>query len=143
MRVRLAFTPTLTPEGKIHLKVQPEVSTLDFANALQISGFLVPAISTRRVETEMELEDGQTFAIAGLVDDRLAETAQKVPFLGDIPILGKLFRSRSLNKTKTELLVMVTPRLIKPGEAPPMGPQFPKPFLPPASPEEGEKPKKP
>lgn len=141
--VRLAFTPTLTPEGKIHLKVRPEVSTLDFANALQISGFLVPAISTRRVETEMELDDGQTFAIAGLVDDRLAETAQKVPFLGDIPILGKLFRSRSLNKTKTELLVMVTPRLLKPGQAPPAGPQFPKTFLPPASPEEGGRPKKP
>ena len=78
-------------DGKIHLKVQPEVSTLDFANALNISGFLVPALASRKVETQMELENGQTFAIAGLVDDRVTEVFSKIPGLGDIPILGKLF----------------------------------------------------
>jgi len=140
--VRLSFTPTLTPEGKIHLKVRPEVSALDFANALTISGFLIPALSTRRVETEMELLEGQSFAIAGLVDDRLTESAQKIPFLGDIPILGKLFRSRSTNRTKTELLVMVTPRIVQPAPIQPLpaGPQFPKPFLPPAAPEKPSSP---
>ncbi len=135
--VRLTFKPTLTEEGKIHLKVRPEVSALDFTNALTISGFFIPALSTRRVETEMELQDGQSFAIAGLVDDRLTQIANKVPWFGDIPILGQLFKSRSLNKTKTELLVVVTPHIVKPlaaGQVPP-GPQFPKPFLPPATPE--------
>jgi len=140
--VRLSFTPTVTADGKIHLKVRPEVSALDFSNALQISGFLIPALSTRRVETEMELADGQSFAIAGLVDDRLTNSAQKVPFLGDIPILGNLFRSRSLNKTKTELLVMVTPRFVKAGQEVPPGPQFPQPFLPGASSEPPKGPKK-
>ncbi len=136
--VRLTFTPTLTVEGKIHLKVQPEVSALDFANALTISGFLIPALSTRRVQTEMELEDGQSFAIAGLVDDRLTETIQKIPVLGDIPILGKLFQSRTLSRSKTELLVLVTPRIVRPAplETLPAGPEFPKPFLSPAAPEE-------
>ncbi len=136
--VRLTFTPTLTVDGKIHLKVQPEVSALDFANALTISGFLIPALSTRRVQTEMILEDGQSFAIAGLVDNRLTETLQKIPVLSDIPILGKLFQSRSLRKSQTELLVLVTPRIVRPSppEALPAGPEFPKPFLPPAAPEE-------
>lgn len=138
--VRLSFTPTLTVDGKIHLKVKPEVSALDFANALTVSGFVIPALSTRRVETEMELADGQSFAIAGLVDNRLVETISKIPILGDIPVLGKLFRSRTLNKSKTELLVLVTPRIVKP--IPPgvlsAGPQFPKPFLPPAAPEKSK-----
>jgi pilus assembly protein CpaC len=135
--VRLNFTPTLTEDGKIHLKVRPEVSALDFANGVSILGTLIPALSTRRVETEMELGDGQSFAIAGLVDDRLTRTIQKIPGLGDIPILGQLFRSRSLNKTKTELLVMVTPHIVKPltAEQVPAGPKFPAPFLPPAAPE--------
>lgn len=133
--VRLNFTPTLTERGKIHLKVRPEVSALDFANALTISGFLIPALSTRRVETQMELEDGQSFAIAGLVDDRLTETVQKIPFVGDIPILGKLFTSHSKSKSRNELLVLVTARLVKPGAPLPAGPQFIKPFMPPATPE--------
>ncbi len=139
--VRLSFKPTLTEEGKIHLRVRPEVSSLDFTNALTISGFLIPALSTRRVETEMELEDGQSFAIAGLVDDRVTQSLQKVPGLGDLPVLGHLFRSRSLNKSKSELLVLVTPHVVKPfgpGQLP-KGPQFPVPFLPPAAPE-GAKP---
>lgn len=137
--VRLTFTPTLTVDGMIHLKVRPEVSTLDFANAVSFSGALIPALSTRRVETEMDLKDGQSFAIAGLVDDRVTRSVQKVPFLGDIPILGYLFRSWTHQKNKTELLVLVTPRLVKPApeQALPKQPQFPKEFLPPASP--GEK----
>jgi pilus assembly protein CpaC len=113
------------------------VSTLDFANALTISGFVIPALSTRRVETEMELKDGQSFAIAGLVDDRLTRIASRIPGLGDLPILGHLFRSRSLNKTKSELLVLVTPHVVKPlnPDQVPVGPKFPKEFLPPAAPE--------
>jgi pilus assembly protein CpaC len=140
--VRLNFKPTLTETGRIHLKVRPEVSALDFSNALTISGFTVPALSTRRVETEMELQDGQSFAIAGLVDNRLTKIASKVPGLGDIPILGYLFRSTSFNNSKTELLVVVTPHIVKPLNADqvPAGPQFPKPFLPPAAPEESKKP---
>jgi pilus assembly protein CpaC len=135
--VRLTFLPTMDPDGRIHLKVTPEVSALDFSNALTISGFTIPALSTRRVQTEMDLKDGQSFAIAGLVDDRLTRVASKIPGLGDIPVLGHLFQSYSLNKTKTELLVMVTPRIVKPyeqGQAP-AGPQFPEPFLPPVAPE--------
>ena len=142
--VRLNFKPTRTEAGKIHLKVRPEVSALDFTNALTISGFLVPALSTRRVETEMELEDGQSFAIAGLVDDRVTQVASKVPGLGDIPILGHLFRSRSLSKSKNELLVIVTPHIVKPFAAGqvPEGPKFPQPFLPPAAPEAAKPPPK-
>jgi pilus assembly protein CpaC len=129
--VQLNFTPNLTPDGKIHLKVRPEVSALDFANALTISGFVVPALSTRRVETEMELADGQSFAIAGLVDNRVTEVLSKIPGLGDIPILGKLFQSRSKNLSTTELLVVVTPRIVRPMEAGEEAdlPDFPKPFL--------------
>ena len=136
--IRLGFTPTLTPEGKIHLKVQPEVSALDFANALTISGFVIPALSTRRVQSEMDLADGQSFAIAGLVDDRVTRILQKIPGLGDIPILGNLFRSWSTNRSKTELLVVVTPRIVKtsPPEQAPPGPDFPLPFLSPATPEQ-------
>jgi pilus assembly protein CpaC len=130
--VRLTFLPTIDSDGRIHLKVTPEVSALDFSNALTISGFTIPALSTRRVQTEMDLKDGQSFAIAGLVDDRLTRVASKIPGLGDIPILGHLFQSYSLNKTKTELLVMVTPHIVTPSEQeqPPAGPQFPEPFLP-------------
>ncbi len=128
--VRLKFTPTILDDGKIRLKVNPEVSALDFANALTISGFLVPAISTRKAETEVELSNGQSFAIAGLIDNRLVEIASKIPLLGDIPFFGKLFRSRSLSHSKTELMVMVTPRLVRAleeGQEPQL-PEFPKPF---------------
>jgi pilus assembly protein CpaC len=133
--VRLTFLPTISPDGRIHLRVTPEVSALDFANALTVSGFLIPALSTRRVQTEMDLDDGQSFAIAGLVDDRLTRITAKFPGLGDIPVLGQLFRSHSFSKSKTELLVMVTPRIVRPDQTPPPGPQFPFPFLPPAAPE--------
>ena len=129
--VRLKFTPSILSDGTIRLKVAPEVSALDFTNGLTISGFAVPALSTRRAETEVELKDGQSFAIAGLIDNRLTENASKIPGLGDIPIIGKLFRSRALNKSKTELMVMVTPKLVRPlapGQVPTM-PDFKKPFL--------------
>jgi pilus assembly protein CpaC len=137
--IKLNFLADLMPDGTIHLKTQPEVSALDFSNALTISGFTVPALSTRRVESEMELKDGQSFAIAGLVDNRVTRQLSKIPGLGDIPILGKIFQSINLNKTNTELLVLVTPHIVKPlapNEAP-KGPYFPKPFLPP---ENGEAP---
>jgi pilus assembly protein CpaC len=115
----------------IRLKVTPEVSALDFARGLTISGFTIPSLSSRKATTEVELRDGQSFAIAGLMDNRMSEVAQRVPILGDVPILGTFFRSRSTSKTNTELLVMVTPRLVdavSPGQLPAM-PQFPKPFL--------------
>jgi len=92
--IRLSFTPTLSADGTIHLKVKPEVSTLDYSNTITISGFLLPAISTRRVESDMNLADGQTFAIAGLVDNRVTEVMSKIPGIGDIPILGHLFQSK-------------------------------------------------
>jgi pilus assembly protein CpaC len=129
--VRLNFTPTFTPEGQIHLKVKPEVSSLDFTNALQIQGFVVPALSTRRMESEMDLADGQSFAIAGLIDNRVTEQLEKVPWIGDVPVLGKLFQSKSFQRSKDELLVVVTPIIVKPsnpGHAP-HGPTFPVPFL--------------
>jgi pilus assembly protein CpaC len=129
--VRLNFTPTLEAGGTIHLKVKPEVSSLDFANALTIQGFVVPALSTRRVESEMDLKDGQSFVIAGLVDNRVTEQLEKIPGLGDVPLLGKLFQSRSLNKSRNELMVLVTPRVVQPltsGQVP-AGPPFTAPFL--------------
>lgn len=140
--VRLTFTPTILENGQIHLKVRPEVSTLDYSNALTISGFTLPAISTRRVDSEMDLNDGQSFAIAGLVDNRVTRILSKVPGIADIPVLGKLFESTSFNRSKTELVVLVTPRIVKtvaPGETP-GGPRFPVPFLAPAAPEAGSQP---
>ena len=111
--VKLEFTGTV--EGDvIRLKIAPEVSTLDFTNAVTISGFEVPAISTRRAETEVELKDGQSFGIAGLLDRRTTMQLSKIPGIGDIPILGNLFRSKSCNRTNTELLVMVTPTIVDP-----------------------------
>jgi len=133
--VRLGFIPTILPDGSINLKVTPEVSALDFANALTVSGFLVPALSTRRAETEVDLREGQTFAIAGLIDQRLTQAALKVPVLGDIPILGKLFRSRASNESRTELLVMVTPRLVE-GLSPDQLPPLPEPPVPFSTPED-------
>ncbi|MGH7572951.1 MAG: type II and III secretion system protein family protein, partial [Gemmatimonadota bacterium] len=99
--IRLNFTPTVTNSGNIHLKVAPEVSSLDFANGLQISGFQIPAILSRRAETEVELRDGQTFAIAGLIDNSITDNVDKIPILGDLPILGPLFRSSELRQNRT------------------------------------------
>src|SRR5713226_8807208 len=112
--VRINFTPVITPRGTIRLQVTPEVSSLDFANGLVFQGFNIPALSTRRVQTEIELEDGQSFVIGGLLDNRLTETLSRVPGLANIPLLGKLFQSRSINRNNTELLVLVTPELVRP-----------------------------
>jgi pilus assembly protein CpaC len=130
--VRLNFIPTITPRGTIRLQVAPEVSALDFSNAVQISGFNVPAITTRKVKTEVELNDGATFMIGGLIDNRESETFEKIPFIGDIPILGKFFTSKAKNRTNTELMVLVTPEIVAPteaGETPPMV-KYPVNFLP-------------
>jgi pilus assembly protein CpaC len=114
--VRLSFTPTVLGGDLVHLKVKPEVSSLDFANAVVIDGFRVPALSTRRTETEVELRDGQTFAIAGLLNNTLTNTMSKIPGIGDIPILGNLFRSKAHQKNQTELVVMITPVIMKRGQ---------------------------
>jgi pilus assembly protein CpaC len=127
--VRLQFTPVIMPNGNIHLKVAPEVSTLDFSNALTISGFTVPALSTRKAETEFELQDGQSFVIAGLIDNRVTDIYNKIPGLGDIPILGNFFRSKSLQKSNSELMVLCTVHRISPSTEPVILPRNPKPFI--------------
>ncbi len=115
--IQLGFTPTVTASGAIHLKVQPEVSALDFSNAVTLQGFLIPAVSVRRADTEVVLKDGESFAIAGLLDNRVTQVLNRVPGIGDIPIIGQLFRSRSVKKTQDELLVVITPRFVRPVEA--------------------------
>jgi len=127
--VRLQFTPVIMPNGNIHLKVAPEVSTLDFTDALTISGFTVPALSTRKAETEFELQDGQSFVIAGLMDNRVTDIYNKIPGLGDIPILGNFFRSKSVQKSNSELMVLCTVRRISPSSEPVTLPKNPRPFL--------------
>jgi pilus assembly protein CpaC len=112
--VQLDFTPKLTASGAINLKVKPEVSALDFNNAITLQGVLIPAISSRVAETQVVLKDGESFAIAGLIDNRVTQVLNKVRGVGDIPILGNLFRSRSTQKSTDELLVVVTPRFIQP-----------------------------
>ena len=110
--VKLRFTPTITRSGAIRLKLEPEVSSLDFANGLVISGFTIPTIKTRTAQTEVELREGQYLAIAGLLDNTVTDNISKIPFLGDIPILGQLFRSKNLQQNRTELLVLVSPQLV-------------------------------
>jgi pilus assembly protein CpaC len=112
--VKLDFTAFVGPDRVIRMHIAPEVSTLDFTQAIVISGFTVPAISTRRTETEIELKDGQSFGIAGLMDNRATVQLSKIPGIGDIPILGNFFRSRSINRSDSELMVMVTPRIVDP-----------------------------
>jgi len=127
--VRLEFTPVIMPNGNIHLQVAPEVSTLDFANALTLSGFTVPALSTRKADTEFELQDGQSFVIAGLMDNRVTDIYNKIPGLGDIPILGNFFRSKSLQKSNSELMVLCTVRRVSPSSEPIKNPDMVQPFL--------------
>jgi pilus assembly protein CpaC len=110
--IRLNFTPIVNGD-RVQLKVRPEVSTLDFGNAVVLNGFRIPALSTRRTETELELIDGQTFAIAGLLNNSMNSTLQKIPGIGDIPILGQLFRSKAAQKNRTELVVMITPQILR------------------------------
>ncbi|QEE27890.1 type II and III secretion system protein [Terriglobus albidus] len=130
--VRLDFIPTITPRGTIRLQVAPEVSSLDFANGVRLSGFNVPAISTRKVKTEVELGQGQSFAIGGLLDNRETKNLSKIPFIGDVPVLGKLFQSMSVTKSNTELVVIITPEIVNPIPAGAPRPEikFPDKFLP-------------
>jgi pilus assembly protein CpaC len=127
--VQLKFTPEIMPNGNIHLKVAPSVSALDFANALTISGFTVPALSTRKAETEFELQDGQSFVIAGLIDNRVTDLYNKVPGLGDIPILGNFFRSKSAQRTNSELMVLCTAHRLAASNQAPALPAMPKPYM--------------
>jgi pilus assembly protein CpaC len=111
--------------------VTPEVSSLDVANGLSVQGFTVPGLDVRRVQTEVELTSGQSFAIAGLMDNRLTETIDRVPGLASIPLLGKFFQSRSISRSNSELLVIVTPEIVDPSTQPKEQPnlKFPKDFL--------------
>ncbi|HLI63889.1 MAG TPA: pilus assembly protein N-terminal domain-containing protein, partial [Terriglobales bacterium] len=131
--VKLEFTPWVNSDGTIRLKVAPEVSALDYTNEVVIAGYNLPAISTRKAETEVELNDGESFGISGILDHRITDTLSKMPGIGDIPILGQLFRSRSLNHSTTELVVIVTPKIIDPLKGPglpaPSTPKMPVPFL--------------
>ena len=127
--VRLKFTPVIQPNGNIHLRVAPEVSTLDFADAVTVAGTTIPAISTRKADTEFELQDGQSFVIAGLLDNRVTNVDNKVPFLGDIPILGNFFKSKSNQKSNSELMVLCTVHRVSPSVQAPKGPANPVPYL--------------
>ncbi len=141
--VRLNFTPTITPRGTIRLEVAPEVSALDFTNGLVVQGFTVPALTMRKVDTEIELAAGQSFAIGGLIDNTLSETINKIPLLGDVPVLGKLFQSKTKLKQNTELLVIVTPEIVSPVPAgqPAQEMKYPQsPDWPRTIPEEADKP---
>ena len=132
--IRLNFTPTVVGD-RVHLKVRPEVSTLDYGNAVLLSGFRIPSLSTRRAETELELQNGQTFAIAGLMSNQMQTTMQKIPGIGDIPILGYLFKSKAAKRDQTELVVMITPEILpnnSPGVTPSL-PKYPDTFMPPLS----------
>lgn len=124
--VKLEFTGTVNPDNSIKLKVAPEVSTLDYTNALSFQGYVIPAISTRRAETVVDLKDGQSFGIAGLLDNRTTVQMSKIPWIGDVPILGALFRSKDVSKSNTELVVIVTPIIVDPATAPVAGPENPK-----------------
>jgi pilus assembly protein CpaC len=129
--VKLDFKPTIAGDT-IRLKVRPEVSSLDFANGITLSGFRIPSLITRRAETDVELRDGQSFAIAGLLNNLSQEDSSNIPFLSSIPILGTLFKSKADNAERTELMVLITPRLVRPlnpDEIPPLPTQMKK-FLP-------------
>ncbi len=122
--IQLAFTPLVLGNGRIRLKVAPEVSELDYSHAVVIEGSTVPALTDRKLQTTVELADGQSFALAGLLDSELNATATSVPLLGDIPILGELFRSTQYQRSETELVVLVTPKLVEPLD-PDQVPQIP------------------
>lgn len=112
--VGLSFTPKVLEKGRINIQVQPEVSELDFTTSIQSGGVAVPGLTTRRASTTVELADGQSFAIAGLMRESIQDNVEKFPWLGDIPVLGNLFRSKSFQKNETELVIVVTPHLVKP-----------------------------
>jgi len=131
--VKLEFTPYVNSDGSIRLKVAPEVSALDYTNVVVIAGYTLLALSTRRAETEVEVKDGESFGISGILDHRTTDTLSKMPGIGDIPILGQLFRSKSLNRSTMELVVIVTPKIIDtlsgPGLPPPTTPAMAVPLL--------------
>jgi pilus assembly protein CpaC len=134
--VRLAFTPVITGTNNIRLHVKPEVSALDYSNALSFNGFTIPALSSRKIETNVELGEGQSFVIAGLIDNQVQETISKIPGLASIPILGNLFKSKNISKSDDELVVLVTPEItlpLQPGDGKP-GVPAPHPFLVPIAP---------
>ena len=112
--VRLNFLPVVTPRGTIHLTVTPEVSSLDFTNSVTIEGFTIPGLSTRRVTTDVELESGQSFVIAGLLDKQVQEAFSRIPGIGSIPVLGKLFQTKTVSRNNSELLVIITPEIVRP-----------------------------
>jgi len=129
--IRLTFNPVITENSTIRLYVKPEVSALDFAHALSFNGFNIPALSTRKMETNIELGEGQSFVIAGLIDNRVTETISRIPGLSSLPILGNLFKSKELDRNNTELVVLVTPEIttpLQPGEAKPV-PLMPREFM--------------
>jgi pilus assembly protein CpaC len=130
--IRLNFQPVVTPRGTIRLKVAPEVSSLDYANSVTVQGVTIPSLASRRVQTEVELESGQTFVIAGLLDNQTTENFSKVPGIGNIPVLGKLFQSKQITRNNSELLVIITPEVVRPIPAGQPVPEvkFPRPFLP-------------
>jgi pilus assembly protein CpaC len=129
--VKLEFTPLVNDDGTIQLKVAPEVSALDYTNAVTISGYTIPALSTRRADTQVELRDGQSFAISGLLDHRTTDIFSKMPGIGDVPVLGQLFRSKNVNHSTVELMVVVTPTVVDPLTDPtsPTLPKLPVPML--------------
>jgi pilus assembly protein CpaC len=112
--IRLRFTPTITAHGTIKLALKQEVSTIDTANGVTVNGFSIPALATRRAETDVELGDGQSFVIAGLLDNRETDAFSKIPIISSIPILGNLFKTKDENKQRTELVVIVTPEITQP-----------------------------
>ncbi len=129
--IRLTFNPVVTPNNTLRLYVKPEVSSLDYTNAVSFNGFTIPALATKKIETNVELSEGQSFVIAGLIDNQVTETISKVPGLSNLPVLGNIFKSRSLNRSNTELVVTVTPEVtmpLQPNEAKP-GPVMPRDFL--------------
>lgn len=133
--VRLNFIPTIMPGNQIHLQVAPEVSALDYSNGVTISGFTVPGIDIRKVNTDVDLSEGESFVIGGLLDNRVTQSFQKIPFIGDIPVLGKFFQSIQRTKNNTELIVIVTPVIVPPipNKAPLPELKYPVPFLTPSS----------
>jgi pilus assembly protein CpaC len=137
--IKLSFLPQITANGTIRLHVKPEVSSIDSGNGVTVSGINIPALSTRRMETDIELGQGQSFVIGGLIDDRVIQNLSQVPGLAHIPILGALFKSRQLTKSKTELVVVVTPEMASPARGAMWEIPMPIPFLPPAVREAKEK----
>jgi pilus assembly protein CpaC len=134
--IRLMFTPVLTENNTIKMHLRQEVSTIDIANSVTLNGFTIPALSSRRAETDIELAEGQTFVVAGLLDNRETESYARIPGLSSLPILGVLFRSKEVRQNRTELVMLVTPevtRPLNPGETLPV-PYFPKDFLVPIQP---------